>query len=75
MTLLILGLILWTGAHFFKRLAPDARAAMQDKMGDGSKGVVALVVLISLVLIVIGYRNADATFLWGRSAATTESTT
>ena len=71
MTLLILGLILWTGAHFFKRLAPDARAAMQDKMGDGSKGVVALVVLISLVLIVIGYRNADATFLWGRSPATT----
>ena len=29
MTWLILGLALWVGAHLFKRLAPDARAAMR----------------------------------------------
>ena len=71
MTLLILGLILWTGAHFFKRLAPNARAAMQDRMGDASKGVVALVLLLSVVLMVVGYKGADSSFLWGRSVATT----
>ena len=27
MTLLVLGLILWTVVHVFKRVAPDARAA------------------------------------------------
>ena len=31
---LILGLALWCGGHFFKRLAPDARA----RMGDAGKG-------------------------------------
>ncbi|QMU58270.1 MAG: hypothetical protein GKR98_08725 [Boseongicola sp.] len=58
MTLLILGLILWTAAHFFKRLSPNARQSLTDRLGDGSKGVVALVLLLSVVLMVIGYRAA-----------------
>ncbi len=70
MTLLVLGLLLWTAAHLFKRAAPAAREAMQARMG-GSKGVIALVLVLSVVLMVIGYRNADTGFLWGRSAATT----
>ena len=55
MALLILGLLLWWGAHLFKRLAPDMRAAL------GSKGrpLVALVLLLSVVLMVIGYRSAE----------------
>ena len=71
MTLLILGLILWTAAHIFKRLAPQARMAMQDKMGDASKGVFAVLLVLSVVLMVKGYRAADTEFLWGRSVATT----
>lgn len=71
MTLMILGLLLWTGAHVFKRLAPGPRAALQERMGDASKGVFALVLLVSLVLIVIGYRGAESEFIWGRSPATT----
>ncbi len=71
MTLLIIGLLLWMGAHLFKRLVPAARASMQDKMGDASKGVMAGVLLLSVVLMVIGYRGADSTFYWGRSVATT----
>ena len=71
MTLLIIGLLLWIGAHLFKRLAPGPRAAMQDRMGDASKGVIALVLVGSIVLMVIGYRAADSAFLWGRSPATT----
>lgn len=55
MTLLVIGVVLWIAAHFFKRLMPDARA----RMGDKGKGLIALVLVISIVLMVIGYRGAD----------------
>ena len=71
MTLLILGLVLWTAAHVFKRVAPGPRAALQDRMGDASKGIFAVVLLLSVVLMVIGYRGADSAYYWGRSPATT----
>lgn len=57
---LILGVALWWAAHGFKRLAPAARVAM----GDKAKGLVAVLVLASLVLMVIGYRGADPVPLW-----------
>lgn len=62
---LILGLLIWTFAHLFKRLAPGPRAAM----GDAGKGVIALLLLASIVLMVIGYGRADGAFFWGRNAA------
>lgn len=71
MTLLILGLILWILAHAFKRVAPGPRAAFQDRMGDASKGLFAAAILVSVVLMVIGYRGAESTFFWGRSPAMT----
>ena len=71
MTLLILGLVLWTAAHLFKRLAPAARASLSEKMGESSKGVIALVLLLSIVLMVIGYRAADTAFFWGSTPAMT----
>lgn len=71
MTLLIVGLLLWIAAHLFKRVAPAARASMHDKMGEASKGVIAGVLLLSVVLMVIGFRGADSTFYWGRNGATT----
>lgn len=60
MTILILGVALWWGAHLFKRLAPDARAAM----GDRGKGLMAVLLLASVVLMVLGYRGAGVTVLW-----------
>jgi uncharacterized membrane protein len=54
MVLLILGLALWFGAHLFKRIAPGPRAAM----GDPGKAVVAVLLVLSVVLMVIGYRGA-----------------
>ena len=53
MPLLILGLILWVGAHLFKRIAPAAR----DRMGNAGKGAVAVLLMVGLVLIIIGYRS------------------
>lgn len=66
MTYLILGLILWFGAHLFKRTAPGPRAAL----GPAGKGLMAVVLLGALVLMVVGYRMADGVFLWGRHPAT-----
>ncbi len=65
MTWLILGLMLWYAAHFFKRAAPGPRA----RMGDKAKGGFAVVLVASVVLMVIGYRAAEGTVYWGPSAA------
>lgn len=60
MLLLILGLALWWGVHLFKRLAPGARAAL----GPGGRGLVAGLLIASVALMVIGFRNADVSPLW-----------
>ncbi len=64
MPLLILGIILWSGAHLFKRLDPDARA----KMGDAGKGIVAVASLAAIGLMVVGYRGAEVVTLWSPPA-------
>jgi len=52
---IVAGLALWWGAHLFKRLAPGLRAGM----GEGGKGLVALALVASVVLMVWGYRGSD----------------
>tara|TARA_R110002033_G_scaffold630_5_gene5796 strand:- start:679 stop:1224 length:546 start_codon:yes stop_codon:yes gene_type:complete len=60
MYLLILGLALWAGAHFFKRLAPAVRA----KMGGSGKALVAALSVLAIVLMVMGYRATDFVVIW-----------
>lgn len=55
MTILILGLVLWCLAHSFKRTAPELRRSM----GDKGKGPIALALLLSVGLMIWGYRTAD----------------
>ncbi len=59
MILLLLGIFLWWAAHLFKRMAPAQRTAMAEQMGDASKGVIALALLVSLVLMVLGFRWSE----------------
>lgn len=61
MLILILGLALWWGAHLLKRLAPQARARL-------GRGGVAGLLLLSVVLMVVGYRMTDGPYWWGASA-------
>ncbi len=63
--LLIAGVALWWGAHLWKRMAPASR----ERFGDAGKGIVAGLLVVSIVLMVIGYRNADGPIWWGRSSA------
>ncbi len=67
MILLILGLILWAGAHFWKRVSPASRA----KFGDKGKAIVALTLAVSIIFMIWGYRAWDGTVYWGRSPAMT----
>ncbi|MFP7674396.1 NnrU family protein [Marivita sp. S0852] len=60
MGVLILGVLLWSFAHFFKRLVPEKRASM----GDAGKGLVAVLLLISLGLMIWGYRGAEFIPVW-----------
>lgn len=60
MTLLVLGLLLWSGGHFLKRYAPGPRA----RMGDAGKGLVALLSVLGIVAMVYGYRAADYLPVW-----------
>ena len=55
MTLILLGLGLWWGAHLFKRLAPARRAGL----GEPGKGLMTVLILLGVVLMVLGYRGSD----------------
>lgn len=62
MTLLVLGLLLWVVAHVTKRAAPDARAGLTARLGEGaSKGVFAVLIAAGLILMIVGYRAAPFT--------------
>lgn len=65
MLLLILGVLLWSGVHLFKRVAPDARA----KMGEKAKGPITLALFASIALMVFGYRMSEGSVFWGRNPA------
>ncbi len=65
MTTLIVGLLIWTLVHYFKRLMPSGRAALDASMGQGpAKGVIALLLVISIVLMVIGYRGSEDLYVY-----------
>jgi uncharacterized membrane protein len=58
--ILLLGVGLWAGAHLFKRVRPDLRAPL----GDRGKGIVAVALVASIVIMVIGYRGTGFVQVW-----------
>lgn len=65
MLILTLGVALWAAAHLFKRIAPERRATM----GESGKGLVAGLLLLSVILMVWGYKIADGAVWWGPAPA------
>ncbi|MBD3802963.1 MAG: hypothetical protein EP320_03710 [Rhodobacteraceae bacterium] len=66
MALLILGVLIWSLAHLAKRIFPGFRRALKG----AERPMVAALVLISVVLMFIGWRAADPVFyLWTPNAA------
>lgn len=72
MTLLVIGLLMWWAVHLFPAVATVTRANLIIKFGLGLyKGCFALLIVISIVVMVFGWRSiepADIYFppLWGK---------
>ena len=63
MTLLVLGLVLWTLAHGVKIHAPARRAALAESLGEGpTKILFAVLALASVGLMVKGSRRCARIF-------------
>ena len=59
MTLLIIGVVLWTVVHLFPSVMPGVRAGLIEKLGENLyKGLFSLDLIIAIVLMVIGWRSA-----------------
>ncbi len=62
--ILVIGVGLWWAAHLFKRVAPERRAAM----GDKGRSQVALAIMLSVVLMIIGFKAAPYVHIWSPPA-------
>ena len=59
------GVLLWSAAHLFKRAAPKSRA----RLGNAGRPLMALLLLASVVMMTLGYKQASTTVWWGRQTA------
>lgn len=72
MGMLIAGVLLWSIVHLMKSVTPGLRAKVQGAIGEGRhKGLAALLLLLSVGLMIFGWRSAQAEFVydppvWGR---------
>jgi uncharacterized membrane protein len=58
LTLLIIGVVLWSALHLFPALLPETRGRLIERLGNSRyRGLFALSIVIALVLIVFGWRN------------------
>lgn len=61
MTLLVLGLLLWSVLHFLPVFAPTMRAGFLSKLGEGPyRGLFSLLMFGSIGLMVMGWRSSVA---------------
>ncbi len=70
---LILGVVLWSVVHFYPSVAVSHRNQLSAKFGNGYQAVFALLIIASIVLMVIGWKNTIPTAVynppsWGRHA-------
>jgi uncharacterized membrane protein len=72
MTLLVIGLLLWSGIHFVPSLFVDLRGGLIKKLGlPAYKGLFALLIVASILVIVAGWKSSGTELLytppqWGR---------
>ena len=65
MALLITGLALWVVVHLFPAVCKNMRAGIIEKVGlKPYKGMFALTILASVVVIVIGWRSIEPQYLY-----------
>ena len=74
MEMLIIGVLLWSLVHLMKSVTPGLRSSIQAAIGEGPhKGLISLLLLVSLALMIFGWRSTIAEFVydpptWSRHA-------
>lgn len=65
MSLLIVGVMLWSLVHLVPAIAPSFRQGLIDKLGAGPyRGLFAAMIVSALVLIVVGWRSTPEEYLY-----------
>ncbi len=65
MALLVLGLLLFTVVHLLPAASPGMRAGLAARLGDNAyRAVFSAVILVSLVVIVLGWKAATPTTIY-----------
>lgn len=57
MSLLIIGVLLWSIAHLYPSVFSGRRTQLIEKLGSKYQGIFAAVIVFSVVLIVLGWRS------------------
>ena len=65
MELMVAGLWLWSAVHFIPSLAPTTKQALTSRLGEHAyKGLFAALIIVSIVLISMGWRSIEPTYLY-----------
>jgi len=65
MSLLVIGILLFTGVHLLPSRAPQIASSWRKALGEnGYKGSFSLLTLLALVLIVMGWRGVEPSALY-----------
>jgi len=65
MMILVLGLVLWMTVHLFPSVAPAQRQQLIDRLGENAyKGVFSLLIILSIVLMVLGWRTTLPAYVY-----------
>ena len=65
MGLLGSGVLLWSLAHLMKRVAP----VLRSRLGSVGRPLVAASIVLSVVLMILGYQSAEGPLWWARQSA------
>ena len=63
-SVLVAGVLLWSLVHLFPSVMPQKRAYLNEKYGNAYQGIFALLIVLSIVLIVIGWRGTTPEFVY-----------
>lgn len=64
MFLLFLGVLLWSALHLFPAVMADKRNELNRSLGNKYQGGFALLIVLSVILIVIGWRSTPPEILY-----------
>ena len=65
MTLILIGVLIWSFVHFIPAAARNFRQGLIDKLGEGPyKGLFAAVIVLSIILMVFGWRSTPENYIY-----------